>query len=183
MDHHCFLLSQPGAAAACCCSAAFNVTQQVNNQGTRMRTTLVAVDRRTGCIVYDKNDVGPIGPMGLMALDDRRRPRCDKTVRIRANTPRISFWNFTDKPVTAAVRKSSGAKKGPSNLGDALLNAVADAGLPELPSLKAMENGLPASTRRGWAECNEDEKIEFNSGGTRCATACTLLRLHLSRRL
>jgi outer membrane protein assembly factor BamB len=129
-DHHCFLLTQP-ARLPVLLFGSFRY-EQVNNQGTRMRTTLLAVDRRDGRIVYDKNDVGPLGPMGLMALDIDGDPG-DKTVRIRANSDNIVL-TFTDKPVKSAVRKSSGGPKGPSNLGDALLDAVQRAaGLPERP--------------------------------------------------
>ena len=130
MDHHCFLLSQPANLPVLLFGSLRY--EQVPNQGTRMRTTLLAVDRRDGRIVYDENDVAPNRQMGLMALEVDGDP-ADKTVRIRANTENIVL-NFTDKPVTAAVRKSSGAKKGSGNLGDALLNAVQKAaGLPELP--------------------------------------------------
>jgi outer membrane protein assembly factor BamB len=130
VDHHCFLLSQPSHLPVLL-FGSFRY-EQVNAQGTRMRTTLLAVDRRDGRIVYEKNDVGPIGPMGLMALDIDGDP-ADKTVRVRANTENIVL-NFTDKPVKDAVRKSSGGKKAPGNLGDALLDAVQKAaGLPELP--------------------------------------------------
>ena len=130
VDHHCFLLSQPARLPVLLFGGLRY--DQVNNQGARMRTTLLAVDRRDGRVVYDKSDMGQNGQMGMMALDIDGDPG-DKTVRIRTNTENIVL-NFTDKPVTSAVRKSSGAKKGPTNLGDALLDAVQRAaGLPELP--------------------------------------------------
>ncbi len=67
-----------------------------------------------------------------MALDIDGDP-ADKSVRIRANTENIVL-NFTDKPVKDAMRRSVRRKKGPSNLGDALLDAVQRAaGLPERP--------------------------------------------------
>ena len=94
--------------------------------------SLTLASRSVRNIVYDKNDLGPIGPMGLMALDIDGDPT-DKTVRVKANTENIVL-TFTDKPIKDAVRKSSGGKKAPGNLGDALLDAVQKAaGLPELP--------------------------------------------------
>jgi outer membrane protein assembly factor BamB len=126
VDQQQFLLSQPGRLPV----LLFGSFQfdRFNNQGVaRSRTVLTAIDRRDGRIVCDKNDVGQ---MGMMALDIDGDPDA-KTVRIMANNENIVL-NFTDKPVTKSVHKVSGARKGPSKLGDALLEAVGRAvGLPE----------------------------------------------------
>ncbi len=55
VDHNCFLLSQP-ANLPVLLFGSFRYEQ--SNQGTRMRTTLLAVDRRVGRIVYDRTTWG-----------------------------------------------------------------------------------------------------------------------------
>ncbi len=127
VDHATFLLSQPARLPVLVfCSF---VSDRFNN-GNRVRTALVAVDRRDGRIVYEKNDAGPASPMGWMTLDIEGDPQ-DSTVRIRSSTENIVL-KFTDKPVGKPVRRASGAKKGDNSLGGALLDAAKRAaGLPE----------------------------------------------------
>ncbi len=105
--------------------------EQVNNMGgTHVRTALLAVDRRDGRVVYEKNDTGPIPPTGIMNMEAEGDPN-DKTVRIQVGVENITL-NFTDKPLKAVVRRASGARKGPSDLSDALLDALMrSAGIPQ----------------------------------------------------
>jgi outer membrane protein assembly factor BamB len=129
VDQESFLVTQPTRLPVLVfCS--FN--RELNGNQNRVRTALVAVDRRDGCIVCDKNDTGPMSQMGVMSLEIEGDPG-DKTVRMRSSTENVVL-NFTDRPAGPAVRKASGAKKVQTGLGGALLNAVQRAaGLPELP--------------------------------------------------
>ena len=65
------------------------------------------------------------------ALVDIHGDPADKTVRISANGDSVSLL-FTDKPIKASVRHSTGVKKPSGKLGDALLDAVQKAsGVPK----------------------------------------------------
>jgi outer membrane protein assembly factor BamB len=131
IDHQFYVKSQPGRLPVLL-FGSFNYEQ--SNTGARMRIAVGAVDRRDGRVVYEKNDLGPLGGLGLLVLNAEGDPG-DKTVHIRANGENI-ILTFTDKPVTNPQRKFSGAKKKAqsNNLGGALLDAVQRAaGLPELP--------------------------------------------------
>ncbi len=137
VDHNCFLLSQPARLPVLLFGGLRY--EQVNNQGPRMRSALLAVDRRDGRIVYDKSDVASNGQMGLMALEIDGDPG-DKTVRIRANSENIVL-NFTDKPVKSAVRKSSGARRA--------------------RAISAMPCWMPFSERRACRSCRDVKGIEL----------------------
>ena len=116
IDHQYFLLSQPPRLPVLVfCGMRY---EQSGNQA-HLRTSLVAVDRRDGRVVYDRSN---LGQMGMMAVDVVGDPT-NQTVQIQANMEDVSL-KFTDKPLGPAVRRASGAKKGPSALGDALLDAV-----------------------------------------------------------
>ena len=92
-----------------------------------MRTSLVAVDRRNGRIVYDKDIRGPMRWMGVEIRGDP----AEKTVRIVTNNEAVNL-TFTDKPIQTTVRHSTGVKKPSGKLGEALLDAVEGAaGVPQ----------------------------------------------------
>ena len=70
------------------------------------------------------------GPMRWMGVEIRGDP-AEKTVRVVANNGSVSL-NFTNKPIQATVRHSTGVKKPSGKLGEALLDAVQGAaGLPQ----------------------------------------------------
>ena len=129
VDQECFL-ARPNPRLPVLVFCSFN--RELNGNQNRVRTALVAVDRRDGRIVCDKNEVGPMSPMGWMTLDIEGDPG-DRTVRLRSSTENVVL-NFSDRPAGPAVRRATGAKKVQTGLGGALLNAVQRAaGLPELP--------------------------------------------------
>ncbi len=118
VDHQQFLLSQPGRLPVLL-FAAFHF----DNRGgplNNLRTSLVAVDRRDGRVVYEDPDRR--GRMGWNTVEIQGDPAA-KTVRIATNTESIGL-TFTDKPVKNSVRHSTGLKKAPGRLGEALLDAV-----------------------------------------------------------
>ncbi len=91
-----------------------------------MRTSLVAVDRRNGRIVYDKDGHSPIRWMGGEIHGDP----ADKTVRVTINSEIVKL-TFTDKPIQTVVRHSTGVQKPRGKLGEALSDAVEGAaGVP-----------------------------------------------------
>jgi len=124
VDHQQFLLSQPGQLPV-----LFFAVYHYDNRGGQMtvRTSLVAVDRRNGRIVYDKDLRGPMRGMGVEIHGDPT----EKTVRIATNNETVSL-TFTDKPIQTTVRHSTGVKKAGGKLGEALLDAVKGAaGVPQ----------------------------------------------------
>ena len=80
----------------------------------RLRTSLVAVDRRNGRIVYDKDSRGPMRGMGVEIHGDP----AEKTVRIATNSEIVNL-TFTDKPIQTTVRHSTGVQKPRGKLGEA----------------------------------------------------------------
>lgn len=129
VDQECFLLNQPARLPVL---VFCNFNRELNGNQNRVRTALVAVDRRDGRVVCDRNEIGPMSPMGWMTLDIEGDPG-DRTVRLRSSTENIVL-NFTDRPASPAVRRATGAKKVQTGVGGALLDAVQRAaGLPELP--------------------------------------------------
>jgi len=128
VDHQQFLLSQPGRLPVMFFAGFHNDNRGMPNQNT-LRTALVAVDRRNGRIVYDKDIRGAMRWrwMGL----DIRADAADKTVRVAADNGSVNF-KFTDKPIQGTVRHSTGVKKPSGKLGAALWDAVQGAaGLPQ----------------------------------------------------
>ena len=124
VDHQQFLLSQPGQLPV-----LFFGVFHYDNRGGQMsvRTSLVAVDRRNGRIVYDKDLRGPMRGMGVEIRGDS----VEKTVRIATNNETVNL-TFTDKPIQATVRHSTGVKKPGGKLGEALLDAAKGAaGVPQ----------------------------------------------------
>jgi outer membrane protein assembly factor BamB len=119
VDHQQFLLSQPGRLPV-----LFFAAFHYDNRGGQMllRTSLVAVDRRNGRIVCDKDFRGPMRGGWGMGVEIHGDPAA-KTVRITANNETVSLA-FTDKPIQTTVRRSTGVKKPPGALGEALLDAV-----------------------------------------------------------
>ena len=116
VDHQQFLLSQPGRLPVLL-FAAFHYDNR-DGQMT-LRTSLVAVDRRNGRIVYDKDLRGPMRWMGVEIRGDP----AEKTVRIATNNETVNL-TFTDKPIQTTVRHSTGVQKPSGKLGEALLDAV-----------------------------------------------------------
>ena len=119
VDHNQFLLGQPGQLPVLL-FAAF----RYDNRGgpTPLRTSLVAVDRRNGCIVYDRDFRSPMRGGWAMGVDMHGDPDL-KTVRIATNNETFSL-TFTDKPIRSRLRHSTGEKKPSGKLGEALLDAV-----------------------------------------------------------
>jgi outer membrane protein assembly factor BamB len=116
VDHQQFLLSQPGRLPVLVFAA-----YHFENRGGQMnnwRSSVVAVDRRNGRIVHEK-DCGPMRGMGVEVSGDPT----EKTVRIAFNNETVVL-TFTDKPVKTTVRHSTGVKKPSGKLGEALLEAV-----------------------------------------------------------
>ena len=116
IDHQEFLLDQPGRLPVLL-FAVFRYDHRVGQQ--TWRTSLVAVDRRNGRIVYDKDSRGPMRGMGVDISGDPAK----KTVRIATNNE-VVHLTFTDKPIRATVRHSTGILKPRGKLGEALLDAV-----------------------------------------------------------
>ena len=118
VDHQQFLLSQPGRLPVLF-FAVFHYRQSWRARRMTLRTSLVAVDRRNGRIVYDKDFRGPMRWMGVEIRGDP----AEKTVRIATNNETVNL-TFTDKPIKTTVRHSTGVKKPRGKLGEALLDAV-----------------------------------------------------------
>ncbi len=117
VDRQQFLLSQPGRLPV-----LFFAAFHFDNRGgpmNNLRTSLVAVDRRNGRIVYDEDSRGPMRWLGVDIHGDPEQ----KTARITTNSETVSL-TFTDKPIKATVRHSTGVKKPRGKLGEALLDAV-----------------------------------------------------------
>ena len=120
VDHQHFLLGQPGRLPVLC-FAAFHFENNGAGQPRRnfrpmnnLRTSLVAVDRRNGRIVYDEDSRDPIRWMGVEIHGDPEQ----KTVRIAVNSQTVNL-TFTNKPVKTTVRRSTGVKKARGKLGEA----------------------------------------------------------------
>ncbi len=128
IDHQQFLLGQPGRLPALIFAGFHN--QFRNNGQNDVRTSLVAVDRRNGRIVYDKDIRGPMKWMGV----DIRGDVAENSMRVVAYNGAINL-KFTDKPIQTTVRRSAGVKKPSGKLGEALLDAVEGA-LPPLDAVK-----------------------------------------------
>ena len=127
VDHQQFLLSQPGRLPV----LVFAVFRYDNRsrQVPMWRTSLVAVDRRDGRIVYDKDLRGRMNGMGVEIRGDP----AEKNVRVVTNNEIVNL-TFTDKPVRieTAERHSTGVRKPGGKLGEALLDAVQGAaGVPQ----------------------------------------------------
>jgi hypothetical protein len=116
VDHQQFLLSQPGRVPVLVFAGFHNDMRGVQNN---LRTSLVAVDRRNGRIVYDKDIRGPMRWMGVEIRGDV----AENTVRVVAYNAAVNL-NFTKKPIQTTVRHSTGVKKPSGKLGEALLDAV-----------------------------------------------------------
>jgi hypothetical protein len=126
VDHQQFLLSQPGRLPLLVFAGFHNDNRGVQNQNN-FRTSLVAIDRRDGRIVYDKDIRGPMRWMGVEVRGDA----AEDTVRVMAYNGGVRL-KFTKKPIQATVRHSTGVKKPSGKLGEALLDAVQGAaGLPQ----------------------------------------------------
>ncbi len=122
VDHQQFLLSQPGRLPV----LLFATLHYPVGARQTMRTSLVAVDRRDGRIVYDKDLSGPLRWMGVEIDGDP----AGKSVRILTNSEIVKL-TFTDKPIQATVRHSKGVQKPRGRLAEALLDAVEGAaGVP-----------------------------------------------------
>ena len=135
VDHQQFLLSQPGRLPV----LLFAVFHYDNHGGQMtLRTSLVAVDRRNGRIVYDKDLSGPMRWMGVEIHGDP----AEKTVRIATNNETVNL-TFTDKPIQTTVRRSTGVQK--PSLGGVLLDAVQDAA--GVPALLDAAKGAAAAAR------------------------------------
>jgi outer membrane protein assembly factor BamB len=128
VDHQQFLLNQPGRLPVLL-FASYHFENRNGNNMNSLRSSLVAVDRRHGRIVYDNPDLrGQLRNMAMF-VDIRGEP-ADNTVRIVSNNQTVTL-NFTDKPFQTSVRHSTGVKKPRGKLGEALLDAVENAvGVP-----------------------------------------------------
>jgi outer membrane protein assembly factor BamB len=116
VDHQYFIVSQPARLPV----LLFGSIQYDNRNGRMtMRSSLVAVDRRDGRIVFDEPSRGPMRGIGV----DIRGDPADKNVRVVTNNENVTL-TFTDKPIRSVVRRSSGVKKPSGKLGEALLDAV-----------------------------------------------------------
>jgi outer membrane protein assembly factor BamB len=124
VDHQQLLLSQPGRLPVLIfASFHYDQNRMVNGNANNMRTSLVAVDRRNGRIVYDNPDLP--GQYRNNGFEIRGEPS-ENMVRIATNNRTVNL-KFTDEPVKAIVRQSTGVKKPRGKLGEALLDAVQNA--------------------------------------------------------
>ena len=106
--------------------AAFHYDNR-NGQILNPRTSLVAIDRRNGRLVYE----GDLRDMYRMGLVEIRGEPAENRVRIATNNEIVNL-TFTPKPVKTTVRRNSAAQKPRAKLGEALLDAVQGAaGLPQ----------------------------------------------------
>ena len=117
VDHQHLLLSQPGRLPVLC-FATFHVDPRGGGM-TNQRVSLVAVDRRNGRIVYDHDFPGPIHSLGAEIHGDP----ADHTVNIATDSQTVRL-TFTDKPIKSTVRHSTGVRKAPGKLGEALWDAA-----------------------------------------------------------
>ena len=129
VDHQQFLLSQPGRLPVLLFAALHYPTRA----GQTMRTSLVAIDRRNGNIVYDKDGHSPIRWMGGEIHGDP----ADKSVRVTINSEIVKL-TFTDKPIQTVVRHTKGVQKPRGKLGEALTDAVEGAAVRRIKEDRLM---------------------------------------------
>jgi hypothetical protein len=110
VDHQYFLVSQPGRLPVLL-FAAFRYPNYIaigpSGQFDRMmQTSLLAVDRRNGRVVYDKVVRGPMAGMVLEIDGDP----ANKTVGIATSNGSVNL-TFTDKPILDTARRGTGGKE------------------------------------------------------------------------
>jgi outer membrane protein assembly factor BamB len=129
VDHAQFLLNQPGRLPVLV-FASFHDEYRPRSATNTVRGSVVAVDRRSGRIVYDNRDLR--GQMrGMAKFIDIRGDPAENVVRIAANNQTVNL-TFTDKPIKTTLRHSTGLNKPRGKLGEALLDAVENAvGMPQ----------------------------------------------------
>ena len=123
VDHQQFLLNQPGRLPVLLFAAFHYELRGIQT----LRTSLVAVDRRNGNIVYDKDSASPMP--GILGVEIRGDPLA-RTVRIAAGNDIVNLL-FTEKPVQTTVRQSSGVEKPAGKPSDSPDSAKDAAGVPK----------------------------------------------------
>jgi hypothetical protein len=109
VDGRQFPLSQPGRLPVLLFAAFRYATSAAQPGQTTLQTLLVAVDRRNGRIVYNR-DVASAIPWGSGTGMDISGDPAEKAVRI-ATDNNIFRLTFTDKPIRTTVPQKTGVKQ------------------------------------------------------------------------